>query len=61
MDEYLFILAARLKADRLKLAREARAALHLPSPSEQPTEYNSRRVEPRRVTRGAQLKLKEQS
>lgn len=32
MDEYTFLVLARLKADRLKLEREAAAALHLTQP-----------------------------
>ena len=34
MDEYLFITMAKLKADRLRLAREQRA----PAPAEEPVE-----------------------
>lgn len=33
MDEYLFILLAKLKADRLKLEREQRLAAQAPSES----------------------------
>jgi hypothetical protein len=34
MDEYLFLIAAKLKADRLKLEREQREAAH---PEQRPT------------------------
>jgi len=31
MDEYLFLVMAKLKADRLKLEREQRERLHVPA------------------------------
>ena len=34
MDEYTFLVLAKLKADRLKLEREARATLQQPERSE---------------------------
>lgn len=43
MDEYLFIALAKLKADRLKLEREARAAAPVADPDDrQPTESHRR-------------------
>lgn len=48
MDEYLFIMLAKLKADRLKLEREQRAAAYVEEPPleslEQSTTHSARRA-----------------
>jgi len=43
MDEYLFITLAKLKADRLRLEREQRAALPAGEPSAEPFRHSATR------------------
>jgi hypothetical protein len=48
MDEYLFITMAKLKADRLQLEREQRAAAELPVEPFNPSATHSARQAPTR-------------
>jgi hypothetical protein len=56
MDEYLFITMAKLKADRLKLEREQRAARVAEAPLQQPIETHGRSARTSWFSREPQLK-----
>lgn len=44
MDEYLFIVLGKLRADRIKLRRELQAEAGLPEPDAAAPEHHSRRA-----------------